>query len=150
MFKEIRKRFLLGFPLGIFIGYTITILESILVGTGEFYAVSAFIMQHFSTPLKAVIVQYVCTGIIGAMFASTSIIFEVDEWSLLKQTIIHFLFTSIVMYICGYVCCWFKHDLLNTVIWFGVFIIFYVLFWIGFTLYYKLKIKKINKELEKK
>lgn len=147
MFKEVRKRFLLGFPSGVFIGYTITIINSLIAADGQFYPLSPGILKTFETPIIAIIVQFLCTGFIGATFAASSCIFEKDEWSLLKQTIIHFLITSTVMYICAFICNWFKHDVINTLVWFFVFAIYYLIFWLAFWLHYKKQIKDINKNL---
>lgn len=147
MFKEIVKRGLLGFMIGVFIGQTILIINSLIAGNGIFYPVNRFLIDREGAQLSLVIIQYLLTGVIGATFASCSIIFQTDKWSLLKQTIIHFLITSSVMYICGFICHWFEHNVKSTVIWFAVFIIYYFLFWLGFTLYYRISIKRMNKKM---
>ena len=145
--NKIIKRAILGFIYGVFIGQTILILESLMAGDGNFYAVSTYLVNHTSTRLAAVIAQYFITGFIGLSFAATTVIFEMDSWSLLRQTITHFIVTSIVMYIAGFLCGWFPHTAVSTLIWFGVFVVIYVIFWICFSMYYKNKIKKINEAL---
>ena len=84
---------------------------------------------------------------VGTTFAATTVIFEMDNWSLIRQTLLHFIITSIVMYIAGFLCGWFPHTVVSTLIWFGVFIVVYVIFWVCFSLYYKNKVKKINEAL---
>lgn len=147
MFKEIIKRGLLGFMIGVFIGQTILIINSLIAGNGIFYAVNPFLIDKQGAQLTLVIIQYFLTGVIGATFASCSIIFQTDKWSLLKQTIIHFLITSIVMFTCGAICHWFELNAKSAILWFAVYLFYYILFWIGFTLYYKIQIKKMNKNL---
>lgn len=147
MLKKFVKRAILGFMIGIFIGQTILIIESLMVGDGNFYAVSAYLVEHTKTRIAAVIVQYLITGIIGMTFASTTIIFELDKWSLLAQTALHFIITSIVMFFSGFFCGWFPHTAVSTIIWFGVFIVTYIIIWISFMLYYRKKTKEINKAL---
>lgn len=147
MLKKFIKRAILGFMIGIFIGQTILIIESLMVGDGNFYAVSAYLVEHTKTRIAAVIVQYLITGIIGMTFASTTIIFELDKWSLLAQTALHFIITSIVMFFSGFFCGWFPHTAVSTIIWFGVFIVTYIIIWISFMLYYRKKTKEINKAL---
>ena len=145
--KAVAKRAVLGFIYGVFIGQTILILESLMMRDGNFYAVSSSLLELVGTKITAVIIQYFLTGIIGLTFASTTVIFEMDEWSLLRQTIIHFIITSIVMYIAGFLCGWFPHTVVSTLVWFGVFVVVYLIFWICFSLYYKNKVKKMNEAL---
>ena len=145
--KAVAKRAVLGFIYGVFIGQTILIIESLFMRDGNFYAVSASLLELAGTKIAAVIIQYLLTGFIGLTFASTTVIFEMDEWSLLRQTITHFIITSIVMYIAGFLCGWFPHTVGSTLAWFGVFVVVYLIFWICFSLYYKNKVKKINDAL---
>ena len=147
MKKVIVKRAILGFIYGVFIGQTILILESLMKLDGNFYFVAGSLVELAGTKLGAVIIQYFITGLIGTTFAATTVIFEMDSWSLLRQTITHFVITSIVMYIAGFLCGWFPHTVVSTLIWFGVFIVVYVIFWICFSMYYKNKVKKINEAL---
>jgi hypothetical protein len=145
--KEAVKRAIMGFIYGVFIGQTILILESLAMRDGNFYSVTKYLLDLAGTKIAAVIIQYFLTGIIGTTFAATTVLFEIDSWSLLKQTIIHFIITSIVMYIAGFLCGWFPHKLSSTLIWFGIFIVIYVIFWISFSSYYKNKVKKMNEAL---
>ena len=146
--KEVAKRAILGFIYGVFIGQTILIIESLFMRDGNFYAVSTSLLELAGTKIAAVIIQYFLTGIIGTTFAATTVIFEMDNWSLLRQTILHFIIVSIVMYIAGFLCGWFPHTVVSTLIWFGVFVVVYVIFWICFSMYYKNKVKKINSHLQ--
>ncbi len=145
--KEFIKRAIMGFVYGVFIGQTIVILESLAGGNGNFYPVSAYLVQHSSSQMAAVIIQYFLTGIIGISFATTTLIFEIDSWSITAQTVLHFVITSVVMFIAGFVCGWFPHTTKSIVIWFVIFIVIYVIMWVGFMLYFKKQTKKINEAL---
>ena len=147
MLNKIIKRAIMGFVYGVFIGQTILILESLVGGNGNFYPVSAYLLQHSSSQMVAVIIQYFLTGIIGISFATTTLIFEIDSWSITAQTALHFAITSVVMYIAGFLCGWFPHSVRSTIIWFSIFIVIYVIMWICFTLYFRKQTKKINEAL---
>lgn len=149
MLKEIIKRGLLGFMIGVFVGETILILESINAADGSFYAVSAFLTSQTGSELGAVIVQYLITGILGLTFSTGSIIFELDRWNLLLQTVVHFAVTSVIMYLAGFFCGWFPHTVSSTVIWFAMFIVIYIIFWVSFYNYFKKKTREINESLKK-
>jgi hypothetical protein len=118
-----------------------------MVGDGNFYSVSTYLVNHTSTRIAAVIIQYLISGIIGLSFAAYTVIFEMDRWSILGQTVLHFVINSIVMYAAGFLCGWFPHTVASTLIWFGVFILVYLIFWFAFTMYYKKKTQEINKVL---
>lgn len=145
--NKIIKRAILGFIYGVFIGQTILILESLIIGDGNFYSVSTYLVNHTSSRIAAVVIQYLISGIIGLSFAATTVIFEMDRWSILAQTSLHFAINTVVMYAAGFLCGWFPHTVGSTLIWLGVFIAVYFIFWLCFTMYYKKKTKEINKAL---
>lgn len=149
MLNKIIKRALFGFATGVFIGQTILIIESLFIGDGNFYPVTPYLAAHASSKLAAVIIQYFVTAFIGSAFAAGSVIFEMDKWSLLKQTVLHFIISSLAMYFAGFICGWFPHNLISSLIWFGVFIIIYIVFWFSFYSYYKAQVRKINESLMK-
>ena len=149
MLKEIIKRALMGFMIGVFVGETILIFESLIGGNGSFYPVSAYLSANTRTEIGAVIFQYIITGILGLTFSTGSIIFELDSWSLLKQTVVHFVESSVIMYLAGLFCGWFPHNAMSTIIWFVMFIVIYIIFWVSFYSYFKKKTREINESLKK-
>ena len=147
MLNKIIKRAIMGFVYGVFIGQTILILESLNAGNGSFCPVSEYLVQHASSTLAAVIIQYFVTGLIGISFSASTVIFEIDKWSITAQTALHFVITFAVMLFAGFVCGWYPHTLSGVLVWLAVFVVIYVLMWIGFTLYFRKQTKKINEAL---
>ena len=88
---------LLGFPIGIATGFVITILISMCVGDGTFYPVTPELIETMGNELNAVILQTVLCGIMGSGFAMASAIWEMDSWSLAKQSGIYFSAACIIM-----------------------------------------------------
>lgn len=138
MFKETVKRILFGFGIGIAIGQFFVMVNLLIASAGV-----------YSIPTDKFIIQFFITGVIGAMFAGTSVIFDIEKWSLLKQTIVHFIFTCVVMFCCYAIAGWIKFSLGFILIWLGVFVIIYCIFWITFYMIYRAKVKKINESIEK-
>lgn len=62
----------------------------------KFVPLVPYYLEHFETPLEAMIVQYFLVGLIGAAFGSFSIFFEIETWSFFKQGILHLVCTCIV------------------------------------------------------
>lgn len=140
--KKAILRGLLGIPVGVFISTTIGLIISLIYGK---LSVIPSVNETLN-PLSAYTIQYVVSVIIG--FAFGSAIFEVDRWSIAKQTTIHFLLTSIVFLPCAVLAGWVASDLLSIVIYFAIFIFIYVVIWISQYFTWKNKITKLNKELK--
>ncbi|MFC4547766.1 DUF3021 domain-containing protein [Paenactinomyces guangxiensis] len=60
------------------------------------YTRCGYFLSFFVSEMTAVIVQILLTGIIGVTFATSSFIFNIVKWSLLKQYIVHFCITALV------------------------------------------------------
>ena len=98
MKNQIIKRGLVGFPVGIAIGFVITLIISACVGDGSYYPVTPELIGSTGNELNAVILQTVLCGIMGSGFAMASVIWELDSWSLAKQSGIYFLIACIIMF----------------------------------------------------
>ncbi|MBU5438037.1 DUF3021 domain-containing protein [Tissierella sp. MSJ-40] len=86
--------------------------------------------------------------IAGFYFITISMVFNIDNWSLLKQTIVHFILMSVVYFPVSVYAGWIPVPTVAKII----FIIFYVLIsiivWLSFKAYWKKKAMEINKQLE--
>ena len=149
MKKRLILQGLLGFPLGIAIGFVITILISICVGDGSFYPVTPELMETMGNELNAVILQTVLCGIMGAGFAMASVIWEMDSWSLAKQSGIYFSVACIVMLPIAYVTNWMKHTVGGILAYVGIFVVIFLVVWLIQYSARKRKIKKMNDSIKK-
>lgn len=86
MKKEFVLRVFIGLLGGIVISYLITIGISLAIGDGSYYPCVPNLIERFGNEVTAIIIQTVLSAVLGAGFAGSSIIWEMDEWSLLKQT----------------------------------------------------------------
>lgn len=144
MKKNMILRGLLGFPLGIAIGFIITIMISICVGNGLFYPVTLELIETMGNELNAVILQTMLCGILGAGFAMASVIWDIDSWSLVKQSGIYFAIVCAVMFPIAYVTNWMKHDVVGILSYVGIFITIFVIIWLSQYFAWKRKIRKMN------
>jgi len=149
MRKKIIQRGLLGFPLGIAIGYVISIFVSLAVGDGEYHPVAFTLVDAMGSEIAAVVLQAVLNGILGASFAIAAIIWEIDEWSIVKQTGIYFLATAAAILPIAYFSHWMERSLIGFAIYFGIFIAIFVVVWITQYFIWKNRIKGINKRIER-
>lgn len=149
MKKKVIKRFLAGFPSGVAIGYVITILVSAMIGTGRYYACSTAFSEAVGSELGAVIVQALLCGIQGGGYAAASVIWERDDWSLLRQTGVYLLTISLLMMPIAYICCWMEHSVKGFLIYFGIFLLIFCVIW---GIQYQIgrrRIRKMNAGLQK-
>ena len=150
MKKKILTRGLIGFPIGIAIGFVITIIISICIGKGDFYPVSPELTETMGSELNAVILQTALCGIMGSGFAMASVIWELDSWSLIKQSGIYFLIISLILLPIAYISNWMDHSVTGVISYAGIFVASFVVVWLIQYFVWKSKIKKMNERINKK
>lgn len=149
MKKIVLQRALLGIPLGICLGYAITILISLIVGNGEYLPVPPQLVLDLGNEINAILVQTLLCGILGAGFAAASVIWEMEDWSLVKQTGLYFLISSLLMIPVAWLANWMEHSFRGFVIYFGIFLILFVIIWLIQYLIIRENIKKMNTKITK-
>lgn len=147
MFKTALKRAALGLPLGVAIGYFITICISLGIGTGEYYACVPELAESLGSELAGVIVQTVLCALLGAVSAGSSVIWEMDRWSLAKQSVICFLVLSGIMMPVAYLAHWMEHSLVGFVSYFAVFAAIFFFIWLARYLFWRKKIAGLNTDI---
>ena len=149
MKKKIILRGLLGLPIGIAIGFVITLIVSVCIGRGSFYPVAPELVDMMGNELNAVILQTVLCAVMGAGFAAASVIWELDSWSLAKQSGIYFLIISVIMLPIAYFANWMKHTVVGVLSYAGIFVAIFAAVWLVQYFIWKHKIKKMNALIEK-
>ena len=144
MKKKIIMRGLFGLPTGIAIGFVITLIISACIGNGSFYPVTPELIDTMGNELNAVILQTVLCAVMGVGFAAASVIWELDSWSLAKQSGIYFAIISVIMLPIAYVTNWMKHTALGVLSYVAIFVAIFIIVWLSQYLLWKRKIKKMN------
>lgn len=144
MKKQLMKRGILGFPLGIALGFVIPIVISAYVGDGSFYPVTPALIAAIGNELHAVMLQTALCGIIGSVFAIASLIWKLDAWSLAKQSGVYFAIACIVMLPIAYVAGWMQHSIKGVLFYVGIFLAIFVFVWLIQYFAWRSNIKKMN------
>ncbi len=148
MKKKILFRSLLGAPIGVTISLIITIIISLASGHGEYFSAPPNLITWCGgNETAAVIVQTLCSLVIGAVCAGASVIWEVEKWSMTKQTLIHFATFAVACIPWSYLLKWMPHNLYGALGYVAAFLIMYVLIWIARYFPMKAKVKKMNEQL---
>ncbi len=148
--KKALLRGLIGAPLGVFISYTITIIISLCNWrSGILDPVVPVLTQVMGNELKAVVFQYILCAILGFAFAIGSAVFEVEEWSITKQTILHFIISTTAMFPIAYFCYWMEHTLIGILTYIMIFVVMYVIIWVIQISIWRKRINAINKSIQR-
>ena len=113
MKKKIVLRCLLGASVGFIISFLITLIISACIGKGKYYPVHPQLTALCGNELNAVILQTACSLLYGAAFAGASVIWELEGWSLLKQTVVHCLIVSAASFPIAFFMYWMPHTFLG-------------------------------------
>lgn len=149
MKKKVLLRGLFGITLGITISYLITIITSLIYGQGYYSPCVPQFIDYVGSEIGAVILQTVLSGLLGSVFAMASIVWEIEHWSIVKQTGIYFVCTSLVMFPIAYITGWMEHTVRGCLIYFGIFVVIFVVMWLIQYFIWKQKIERINKNIHK-
>jgi hypothetical protein len=144
MKKTIIRRGLLGFPLGIAIGFVITVIISVYIGDGLFHPVTPELIKTMDNELNAVIFQTILCGIMGTGFSAASVIWEMDSWSLARQSVTYFMIACVIMFPISYSANWMRHSTGGILSYIAIFIVIFILAWLIQYFIWKSKINKIN------
>lgn len=148
MKKKVFLRGLLGFPLGLAIGYMITIVISLILADGHYSPCVPELISVTGSEINAVLLQAVLSGVLGAGFGACSVIWEIESWGLVKQTGIYFLIVSVIMLPVAYVNYWMEHSLKGFLSYFGIFIAIFAAVWIVQYTVNKRRVGKMNETLQ--
>ncbi len=147
--KQALRRALLGAPLSIAIGHGITICISYAAGGGAFYpCVPEFAAQLGE--LNATALQAALTAFTGAGYAAASVIWEIESWSLFKQTLIYLAAAAAALLPTAYVCQWMERSLTGALAYAAVFLGIFVFIWLVQYLALRRKIAKMNETVGRK
>lgn len=150
MKKQIINRALFGIPSGIAIGYLVTIIISALFAKGHYSPVPPELVERMGNEINAVIVQTILSAVMGAGFAASSVIWEIENWSIAKQSGIYFVVISLISLPIAYFANWMEHSLTGFISYFGIFIGIYLVVWFIQYLVWKGKVKAINDKVKGK
>lgn len=97
--------------------------------------------------IHAVVLQAILCGLLGAGFAASSVIWEIETWSLIKQTGIYFMMISVIMLPIAYFAYWMEHSIVGVLRYFGIFVFIFAIIWIVQFVIGKRNVRKMNENL---
>lgn len=148
MKKKIWLRGLLGFPLGIAVGHVISLIISLGWGEGAFLPCVPELIRWMGSEAGAVAFQTALCGLLGAVCGGASVIWEMENWSIVQQTGIYFAVLSAGMLPIAYLTHWMEHTAAGILSYFLIFLLIFAGMWLLQYGIWRIKIKKLNHCLE--
>ena len=149
MKRKIILRSALGFPVGLSIGYLFTIVGSLIWANGYYSPCVPELITAMGSEINAVVLQAFLCGILGVGFSAGSVIWEIENWSLVKQSGIYFSIISIIMLPIAYFSYWMEHSAAGFFIYFGIFALIFAGVWLIQFVVGKHNVKKMNEGLRR-
>lgn len=147
MWKKVLARAALGFPAGVFLSYTITVIISMTLGTGEYLPVAHELSREMGSQLNAVMVQYLLAGLLGAATAAGSLAWEMERWSVTRMTVVHFLVLIFSMMPIAWFSHWMDRSASSVLSYLGIFVGVYVVIWLAMYLPLKRSVARVAKKM---
>lgn len=148
MKKKIILRCISGFPIGLSIGYLITIVISLIWADGYYASCVPELAERMGSEIGAVTLQALLCSILGMGFGGCSVIWEIESWGIAKQTGIYFLIVSLIMMPIAYVTYWMEHSIQGIVSYFAIFILIFAIVWVIQYSRAKHNVRQMNKKME--
>jgi len=127
--KKFGKTLLSGGLIGITFGYLIALLFSTLFQADYLFPSAPRFVSHFSSPLLATQISTLLWILIGEVWTFSSWLFEIERWSITKQTIMHCLCSYVGMTPLAILCGWFPLNFFWLTAYTGIYILIYAVIW---------------------
>ena len=148
MKKKILSCTLLGIPVGLALWVAFTVLGSYLRGAGEYNVAAYYLIRVYGNELNAVAAQCVGAMLIGVLWTNAALIWREMDWSLLKQTVVHFFACTVPSLLIAYAMQFMPRSLDGLVQYLTLFGGIYVLNWIVQYLGMRRRVRQINEKLK--
>ena len=138
--EEIWKKAVILGAIGMILG--------IFVGAGFWYLMSGEVPEA-STGLSAMVLHLLLSGVLGMVANGSSVIYEIEEWSIVRATITHFIISMGIFYVIAFSLGWFSPADPACWIMSAILVFVYFMIWMVHSLIFKYKVKRMNEELRK-
>ncbi len=148
--KKVIMKFIVGFGLGIVGGIIITIIFSLLLNGGKISLISSEFVATIGNKPLAYIIEFILMGMLGLVGYGGSTVYEVEKWSIMKATFIHFFSTFIVFFAVSSTLGWIStEDITGTIIVIACTVVAYIVIWLVQYIRFRIQVRDINSGLEK-
>ncbi|WP_407884696.1 DUF3021 domain-containing protein [Furfurilactobacillus curtus] len=127
--RKIIAAILCGIPIGITVGFIISLFFSVIYRSQSYLPSTPTFIAQFSSPLIATIVSSVLWALIGIVFSLTNLLFQVDSWSITRQTVGHFVLSYLGFTPLAILCGWFPKSIAWLALFSLIYLVIYIIVW---------------------
>ncbi len=147
-----RSRFIFLTTMGMTLGMVIAIAICVIIGfveTGEIHFAAQSFIDHIGDPTKALIIEILLCGVMGAIDWGGTIVYYLESWSILRATVTHYIVVMAVYYPIAFYLRWLTpDDIATNLIFFVCLTIAYIMIWMINYLKSKAAVAEINRDLQ--
>ena len=107
-----------------------------------------FALQREGFTLASSLPDILMGGIPGAIAMGTAVIYDIEEWSLFRATVTHFLIVMVALLLACFVLKWFEPWSAPFWIMLAAELVGYIIIWLIIYLCYKKQVRKLNNLLK--
>ena len=107
-----------------------------------------FALQREGFTLASSLPDILMGGIPGAIAMGTAVIYDIEEWSLLRATVTHFLIVMVALLLACFVLKWFEPWSAPFWIMLAAELVGYIIIWLIIYLCYKKQVRNLNNLLK--
>ncbi len=146
MRKRLIIKSLIGLAAGAVAAHILTLLINYFT-MGEWLICMPELTEDFGTA-RAIILQTVLSGLFGMVALGGMCVYDIEQWSLLRASVIHCALILITYLIVGLILYWFSFDLITILIASGIIIFVYFMIWLVMYTIWKKGIREMNTLME--
>ncbi|WP_180213474.1 DUF3021 domain-containing protein [Bombilactobacillus mellis] len=135
---------------GTLYGLIVSLFYNFSNKSSAYYPSDPSFTTKFANPLSAMTVSVILWALMGLVFGFGSFVFAIRQWSLLKKTIVSFIIYYIGFTPLAFLAGWFTLNIVNFMIFTGLFILIYVTIWFIRSYQVIREIREINNKIKKK
>ena len=149
MKKKIALILYIGFSFGFVLGVVLTsVISTLTIADGRLHLYTNAFSDFIANPLVAFMVHSTVCGILGMIMLGSAQIYDIDEWGLLKATMVHFFVIVVSFYSAAFFLRWFSPaDMSAVCTSLMIFVVIYTGIWLGQYLSCKSQVDEINRNL---
>ncbi len=144
--RHLMYRIFNGLLVGIGIGYTMAVIFSTIYG--NFLPTPPTLVEKVGM-LGAAQMNLVLSAFLGIIFSCTALVWDREDWSIFKKTLIYFSVNIITTGFAGYQMYWFPHSISGIIQFFIIFIVIFLIIWLIFHTIARIEANDLNKSLSK-
>ncbi len=142
MKKSILIRAGIGFLMGMAVGNIIAVLTTCSAdGPVQFY--SDFLLERTGSAAVAALLQTLLSGVYGAVSMAGTVTYEVEQWSLVRATLTHYLIIVLCYPPLALLLGW-SSDVWEILIAIGIMTAVFFLIWLIMAAIYRRQVQKLN------